>query len=258
LRPRNAQPLGTGGIARLGNSFLSPVLSEFVSNGSPGSPADSFITVENRLSQPLTISPAFQDGSPDYNQYFTVPPLTRSTAPIDPQRGVLITADNGIRLIDRSSGTMLTRTFEKRTIPYRLHSDGAAPSEPLYPLDRCLMAEQDVSTLTTVTLFCGPGWPQVGANKVADGIDGMVFAAVTIMIQSGVVPANSLIQMNAFYDSSNPTQRTGGWTPFVTGDGAGTMATIALNGATAVEIGIGGTIVAMSLSMMFWVGIPGS
>ena len=259
-RPRNAQPLGTGGIARLGYSFLDPELSEFVSNGTPGFPADSFITVENRLGQPLNVSPAFSDGSPDYSSYYSVPPITRSTVPIDPQRGVSLGVSSDIFINDRSGvGTPTNRTFEKRTVPYRLHSNGAAPSEPLYPLDTCMVASDDFGLVfsgpSTRTAFVGSAWPGGATAQMATGPDGIciVYVAYAIEIASGF-GGTDLFQVTAFPDPAGSQHYT--WcfgVPLV----AGQMIGLALPGVVAVQASIASASASVSATGMYWIGAPG-
>jgi len=261
-RPRNAQPLGTGGIARLGSSFLAPVLSEFVDNGTPGFPADSFITVENRLSQPINVSPAFSDGSADYSSYYTVPPITRSTVPIDPQRGVLLGVSDDIFINDRTGiGNVTRRTFEKRTIPYRLHSEGAAPSEPLYPLERCMVASNDVILTgggpSGNTAFVGTAWPGGSTAQMATGPDGICIVGVAYTIEnvSNFVSGN-LLQVTAFPDPAGPEKFT--WVPQSLGLTPGDVIFIAIPGCVAVTMSLAGNATTqVTYNGMYYIGMPG-
>jgi|SRR5215831_1227648 len=262
VRPRNRQPLGTGGIVRLGSSNLNPNLSEFVDNGTPGFPADSFITVENRLAQPLNVSPSLFGASPDYASYETVPPLTRSTVPIDPQRGVLLTVNPEIALNDRDGiGTPVVRTFEKRTIPYRLHSDGAAPSEPVYPLERCMFATQDLVFVpgNVSFYFVGGAWPGASNRQMASGADGICIVAVTCFLYGvSALPAGSLFEAGAYYDPDNTSQKVA--IPLAFGGNVtpvGTRVTFAVNGAVAIGFGVGGA-GSVSATFGFWIGMPGA
>lgn len=263
VRPRNRQPGGTGGIARLGNSNLNPVLSEFIDNGTPGFPADSFITVENRLSQPLNVSPSFAGAAADYSSYYTVPPLTRSTVPIDPQRGVLLSVSNELSILDRDGSSISQlRTFEKRTIAYRLHSDGAAPSEPLYPLNRCLFASQDyiVNQGAVSFAFVGGAWPGASNNRMALGIDGICIVAITMLVYNNSLTTGagplSILDVGCYYDPDNTTQKVAlitaaNFTP------VGTRITMETGGCVAIGFGIGGT-GAISISCGFYIGVPGA
>jgi len=259
LRPRNRQSSGTGGIVRLGNSLVNPVLSEFVDNGSPGFPNDSFITVENRLSQPLNVSSSLFGASADYGSYYTVPPLTRSTIPIDPERGVLISCDNNLQIFDRDTSALVTRTFDKRTVPYRLHSDGAAPSEPIYPLERCLNASNDiiVNAGGTFYQFVGGAWPGASNNRLAQGEDDICMVAATFYIYNqGIVAGANILELAQYFDVSNPSQKLShvlcsAATP------VGSRITVALAGPVAIALAVAsaGTI---SVSCSFWVGVPGA
>jgi len=259
VRPRNKQPLGTGGIARLGYSILNPVLSQFVENGTPGFPADSFITVENRLGQPINVSPAFSDGSPDYSSYYTVPPITRSTVPIDPQRGVLLAVSSDIFVNDRTGiGNPTNRTFEKRTIAYRLHSDGAAPSEPLYPIERCFVGSNDFilsSAPSSNTAFVGTAWPGGSTQQMATGPDGtcIVYAAYAIEAASGF-GASDLLQISAYPDPASGQRFV--WCyglPVV----AGQMIGLALPGVVAVTMSLATTTGTVTMTGMYYIGMPG-
>jgi hypothetical protein len=261
-RPRNRQPLGTGGIARLGSSFLAPVLSEFIDNGTPGFPADSFITVENRLTQPINVSPAFSDGSADYSSYYAVPPITRSTVPIDPQRGVLLGVSDDTFINDRTGvGTVTRRTFEKRTIPYRLHSDGAAPSEPLYPLERCMVASNDVILSgggpSTNTAFVGSAWPGGATAQMATGPDGICIVGIALTIEAvSNMPSTGLLQVTAFPDPAGPEKFT--YVPMGAALVAGQVIFIALPGVVAVTTSISGiATTSVTYTGMYWIGVPG-
>ena len=263
LRPRNRQPQGTGGFARLGASYLQPNLSEFVSNGTPGFPADSFITVENRLSQPVNVSPAFQDGSPDFPIYFTIPAITRSTVPIDPERGVLLTVASDIQLTARSfTGNKEQRYFQKRSVPYRLHSNGAAPSEPLYPIWACQAAEFEVSVTGTQSqqVYVG-GWPITAANKIATGPDDICMVAVTL-VQFQQVRSGGIVELDGLYDPDAPQNNAsqGGMIMFSGNDPIGAAATVSVYGATCVRIGIATGVGADTWtgSLIAWLGIPGA
>jgi hypothetical protein len=260
-RPRNQQPLGTGGVARLGYSFLDPELSEFIANGTPGFPADSFITVENRLTQPMNVSPAFSDGSADYSSYYSVPPITRSTVPIDPQRGVILGVSSDIFINDRAGiGVVTNRTFERRTIPYRLHSNGAAPSEPLYPLDTCMVASDDF-VLTALgassrTAFVGSAWPGGATAQMATGPDGIciVGAAWCVEVVSGF-GSTDLLQVSAYPDPAGSQRFV--YVPMGNGLAAGQVIFLALPGVVAVTMSLASSTAQVTMSGMYYIGIPG-
>lgn len=257
-RPRNTVGGGTGGIAQLGFSNTNPNLSEFIDNGAPGFPNDSFITVENRLSQPINVAPSLFGASADYSSYFTVPPLTRSTIPIDPERGVLLSVDNTTQIFARDASALQLLTYEKRTVPYRLHSNGAAPSEPLYPLHRCLFASNDliINPAGLNFQFVGGAWPGIANQQMAVGPDGICIVAVTLEVYNNSMNAGSIIDMGYYLDPTNSSQFTAlNLAP--SGIPVGTRITLALPGAVAIAFSSpgGGP---YSITCGYWIGIPGS
>jgi len=175
---------------------------------------------------------------------------------------VLLGVSSDIFINDRSGvGTPTNRTFEKRTIPYRLHSDGAAPSEPLYPLERCMVASNDVILSgggpSSNTAFVGSAWPGGATAQMATGPDGTCIVGVAYAIEAvSNMPSSGLFQIAAYPDPAGPEKFI--WVPMSSAIVAGQVIFVAIPGCVAVTTSIAG-IAATSVTYtgMYYIGMPG-
>lgn len=245
------------GVVSLGASTVNPALSAFVPNGEAGHPADSFITVENRGAMAVAVTPAWNDSSPDSNYGFTVPAISRATLPIDPERGVLLTALPVFRAL---RGTMVARHVGRRNVLYSLHNAGApAGPEPLYPPHALVAVDTDF-TLATGGLnnyYVGPTGAASG-TQIAPAPEDICIVALSLQLTTGQLLAPDVISMTPHLDPTAPNENSpGGWIPFCSADTPGASTTFAMRGAFAFDVGFAGVgAETVGIHAIVWCGVP--
>lgn len=268
------------GVVALSPSFKAPLTTKWIANEDE----DTWITIENRCALPLDVTPSFADGSQDLVYGFTVPAMYRVTVPILPDRGVQLscmqpTPTNGntapfnvglpfgFATVSNASGNLAGRYCGKNNVPYMLHSNGGAPSEPLYPVESCIQSAQSFSLLASQTAVHWISYNQIGSASTnldfAGPVDACLVAQTFQVISCNFTGTNEIAVVQYIYDrdSAFPNPDLEGGTIFYTqGQPFGVATTVEARGAVGYALGIAGGsgTDTLSVNVIDWIGSPGA
>lgn len=273
------------GVIAIAPSFKNPLLTKWVANPDE----DGWVTVENRLALPIDVTPAFADGSQEVAYGFTVPAMMRSTVPILKDRGVQFSCFNptptngntapaavgnnasgvpfGLASRSNASGNTIGRYVGKNNVPYMLHDNGGAPSEPVYPVESLLCSVQSEVILASQSPTFWVGYNSIGnpsTNVDAYGPVDMCIVAQTFQLQAlNFTGATEQALVQYIYDRDAPfpnPQLEGGTVIATNVTPIGSTLTVDARGAVGYTLGIAGGAGTdtCTVNIIDWIGSPGA